>query len=398
MLSRNLLVQAAALAVGAAAGGSVSCPADVPVSCQATYTDTCCFNSPGGQILLTQFWDTNPSTGPIDSWTIHGLWPDNCDGSYEQYCDSSREVSNVTEILKANAPCTLKYMQTFWKDYKGDDEDFWEHEFNKHGTCMSTLEPKCYPSYQPHQEVVDYFKRAVKVDRTLPTYKWLAAAGIVPSTSKTYTLAEIQAALSKNHGYEVIIRCSSGELNELWYHYNIRGSIQSGQFVPVAPVGSPSNCPSTGIKYLPKDGTNPSPPTKTSTSPGSTPTAAPGQLSGKGFLYATTPGQSNGGFLISKGTWYRDPNGTPAGYTATPNSDGKTFTLKTSKGNCAVKSDTLSCDTSNSSPSSFGFDGTYLTFGNSNTFYATDLPTGQTQGTVYTTPKSVSFQVTWKAS
>jgi ribonuclease T2 len=32
------------------------------------------FNAPGGQILQTQFWDTNPPTGPDDSWTLHGLW------------------------------------------------------------------------------------------------------------------------------------------------------------------------------------------------------------------------------------------------------------------------------------------------------------------------------------
>ena len=36
--------------------------------------DLCCFNSPGGSLLQTQFWDTDPQTGPDDSWTIHGLW------------------------------------------------------------------------------------------------------------------------------------------------------------------------------------------------------------------------------------------------------------------------------------------------------------------------------------
>lgn len=72
---------------------------------------TCCYNGalkPGfkesGLVLATQFWDTDPSTGPADSTTIHGeaspapstrqrgadllvcrftgLWPDYCDGSY----------------------------------------------------------------------------------------------------------------------------------------------------------------------------------------------------------------------------------------------------------------------------------------------------------------------------
>lgn len=46
------------------------------VSCQTRYSgqDTCCFNYPGGQLLQTQFWDTDPALGPDDSWTIHGLW------------------------------------------------------------------------------------------------------------------------------------------------------------------------------------------------------------------------------------------------------------------------------------------------------------------------------------
>lgn len=52
-----------------------SCPRS-DVSCQAKYNgqDTCCFNYPGGQMLQTQFWDTDPAVGPDDSWTIHGLW------------------------------------------------------------------------------------------------------------------------------------------------------------------------------------------------------------------------------------------------------------------------------------------------------------------------------------
>ena len=46
------------------------------LSCHNTSVveDLCCFNAPGGSLLQTQFWDTNPVTGPVDSWTIHGLW------------------------------------------------------------------------------------------------------------------------------------------------------------------------------------------------------------------------------------------------------------------------------------------------------------------------------------
>lgn len=46
------------------------------LSCHNTtvVADLCCFNAPGGQLLQTQFWDTAPATGPVDSWTLHGLW------------------------------------------------------------------------------------------------------------------------------------------------------------------------------------------------------------------------------------------------------------------------------------------------------------------------------------
>lgn len=288
-------------------------------------------------------------------------------------------------------------MKVFWKDYQGDDEDFWEHEFGKHGTCMSTLDPECYPDFKPGQEVADFFKRTVKLFKTLPSYAWLAEAGIVPSKTQTYTLAAIQAALKAHHGHDVIINCSNGELNELWYHYNIQGSIQSGDYVPVEPVGSPSTCPATGIKYLFKYDNTPSPTTtKTTAAPG--PTGAPGALSGKGRLYVTTPADSNGGFLISGGTWYR-AGGTPATYTATADAAGsETFTLTTSKGKCTVQSDSsLLCASTVTDASSFGYDGTYLTYDGSSTFYADQLPAGQAQGTIYTTPKAITFQATWTA-
>lgn len=53
-----------------------SCPSDLPFSCQnsSAVHNSCCFEAPGGTLLQTQFWDTDPSTGPSDSWTIHGLW------------------------------------------------------------------------------------------------------------------------------------------------------------------------------------------------------------------------------------------------------------------------------------------------------------------------------------
>ena len=106
-------------------------------------------------LLQTYFWDTGSlSTGRNDSWTIHGLWPNRCDGAYDAYCDPSREVDSVTAVLEGYGQTELlAYMTENWPDYQGDDDDFWNHEYNKHGTCVSTLEPACYTSYQKNAEV-----------------------------------------------------------------------------------------------------------------------------------------------------------------------------------------------------------------------------------------------------
>jgi ribonuclease T2 len=63
----------------------------------------------------------------------------------------------------------------------------------------------------------------------------LAKAGIVPSLTATYTYDQIQAAIKAAHGYEITIQCSAGALDELWYYYNVLGSVQTGEFVPAPP-------------------------------------------------------------------------------------------------------------------------------------------------------------------
>ena len=109
-----------------------------------------------------------------------------------------------------------------------------------------------YPYYSPLNIRATISKRGP----TNPhSPQWLSAAGVVPSNTATYTSAQIQTALGANRGgFSVTLGCSSGALDEIWYHYDVRGSVQTGTFVATNPDGSTSTCPSTGIKYLPKSG------------------------------------------------------------------------------------------------------------------------------------------------
>ncbi|KAJ8474553.1 hypothetical protein ONZ45_g15916 [Pleurotus djamor] len=237
-----------------------SCSSSGTTSCHnsSSVANLCCFEAPGGLLLQTQFWDTNPSTGPSNSWTIHGLWPDNCDGTFEQDCDPARAYTDIASILTSNgASDTLSFMRTNWVDINGNNEQFWAHEWGKHGTCMSTLETRCLASGSRRgAEATAFFQTVVKLFKTLPTYDFLASQGITPTTSKTFTLSALTSALkTASGGFTPALDCSSGTLNQISWYFNLRGSIIDGTFVPInAPKAG--SCPSSGIKYPPKSGSS----------------------------------------------------------------------------------------------------------------------------------------------
>ena len=136
----------------------------------------------------------------------------------------------------------LGIMDTYWKDIKGDDNDLWSHEWNKHGTCLrydrsvlttsryflmaytisnSTLGPKCVGNTA--QAVVYFFNSAVNLFQTLPTFDWLAAAGITPSSTATYSRSEIVDALRAraSFGFTVGLECQSRTLKQVYYYHNV---------------------------------------------------------------------------------------------------------------------------------------------------------------------------------
>ncbi|EJU02891.1 ribonuclease Le37 [Dacryopinax primogenitus] len=360
-----------------------SCSASTPLSCHNTtkQTNLCCFESPGGSILQTQFWDTDPSTGPTNSWTIHGLWPDHCDNSYSENCDPSRYYSSITNILEnAGATDVLSYMQTYWKNdpNDGSDEEFWEHEWDTHGTCYSTLAPACISSNVEGQDAVYFFTRVVNTFKTLNTYDFLFSQGITPSSSQTHTLSSLQTALKSAYGYTPALTCSGSDLNQIAYYFNLQGSLIDGVLESYDAPSGGSDCPTSGIRYLPKSGSGSSPPpTTTTTSAGTSPTRGAG-LPNKATLQSST----GTGCLLSYGTWSTQ---TCATFTFSGTLSG--FTLTSSKGGCGVQGGILTCGNEN--------EGTFtalsasggemsLAWGGSTTFSSDAVPSGQVQERVYT--------------
>lgn len=62
-------------------------------------------------------------------FSIHGLWPQYSLNSYPTFC---RPVNFKMTALESITDKLNKY----WHSNRGDNETFWRHEYEKHGSCM----------------------------------------------------------------------------------------------------------------------------------------------------------------------------------------------------------------------------------------------------------------------
>ncbi|KAJ7847866.1 ribonuclease T2-like protein [Mycena leptocephala] len=341
-----------AISSGCSATGTASCTNSSAVS------NTCCFQAPGDF--------RSPSTGPSNSWTIHGLWPDHCDSTFDESCDSSRAYTGISSLLTAQgASDTLAFMNTYWKDINGKDETFWEHDGQR------TLDVKCLPSGSAKGQSADssfeggrLLQHRGQTVQDAPTYQWLEDAGITPSSSTTHTLASLTAAIKKGYGFTPALDCSGSAVSEVYYYYHLKGSVIDGTFVPIdAPKAG--SCPSSGIKYLTKTG---SPTTSTTT------TGAPTSIPTKATIQAMQGGSQVGG-LLSLGTWSTQ---TLATYTLS--GSASSLKLSSSKGTCGVSGGVFGCGNGDSSTFSAVSSGglILLAYQGDTSFSSDDVPSGST--------------------
>ena len=88
-----------------------------------------------------------------------------------------------------------------------------------HTFTDSTLASTCVDNTD--QAIVYYVDSTVALFKNLPTYDWLATAGITPSSTATYTREEIVSALRARHGTTVGLECKSRTLKEVYYYHHV---------------------------------------------------------------------------------------------------------------------------------------------------------------------------------
>lgn len=142
------------------------------------------------------------SVAPIDFFTIHGLWPEYSNGRWPQYCSklSAFDPSNSTQRQRCE-----------WPSFHGTDRTFWEHEWDKHGTCAATL-----PALGG-QDL--YFENAMALHEQLDVNSALESAGIWPSDQhESFSTDDASAVLRDAFGVEPQLACDarSSALAEVW--------------------------------------------------------------------------------------------------------------------------------------------------------------------------------------
>lgn len=133
-----------------------------------------------------------PVTGaPGPFFGIHGLWPNRNDGSYPASC--TREEFDESELSDV-----LAHMNKDWGTLactSSHNEDFWEHEWSKHGTCSG---------FTQH----DYFQSSIDLYNNYDITGALSSAGIVPDDS-FYPIAKITQAFTALLGFAPQIECNT---------------------------------------------------------------------------------------------------------------------------------------------------------------------------------------------
>lgn len=173
-------------------------------SCTFKKYDGCCVPTLG-KIVFAQFWS---KAEPINAFTVHGLWPSDCrTGQFPPNgCGDISSNTTINGAVQAD-PTLHQIMTTYWPTRSGT---LWTDEWNKHGTCLSTVEPRCYGDEGP-SDAIRYFKVSLALYSQFDIMAELPSH-IVPGGN--YTKQDFFAALPR-WSDSLGLYCQNRELTEI---------------------------------------------------------------------------------------------------------------------------------------------------------------------------------------
>ncbi|KAM9982515.1 hypothetical protein ACTFIZ_007048 [Dictyostelium cf. discoideum] len=135
-----------------------------------------------------------------EAFTIHGLWPENQDGSYPSFC--SGPSFNVKDIEDLKDQLDID-----WISLTETNENFWSSEFSKHGTCAIEVDSLVNGTYS-------YFQAGVNLYQKLNLTHALENENIYPS-SKLISASSIANAIQNQFGGKPGMQCEHSKISTI---------------------------------------------------------------------------------------------------------------------------------------------------------------------------------------
>ena len=156
-------------------------------------------------LILRQIWPASSCMFPgantcrignnVTNWVVHGLWPSIKSEIGPAFCNKTLPFNfNAIKWL-------LPELLEFWPNLYTNTplESFWQHEWEKHGTCALGLPQVSGES--------DYFNLTLSLRAHYQFGVLLAGAGITPDDTQMYDLEKIRFALQSTLGVTPFLVC-----------------------------------------------------------------------------------------------------------------------------------------------------------------------------------------------
>eukprot|EP00938_MAST-03A_sp_MAST-3A-sp1_P004185 g4185.t1 len=198
--------------------------------------------------LLVQQWPATQSSGSwpeganTSDFLLHGLWPSRVGSESASYpCECTEESFDQSKVSDL-----LSRMETNWASYTGQNQQFWSHEWSKHGTCSIPFLGTQH----------DYFSNALDARVQTALLTMLSRSNIVPDSTKTYTSADISNAV----GHAPALGCKGSKLSEIAVCLS-KDDLSRQDCDPsvLSNRGEFNDCPETGIVIPSSSSPSPSP-------------------------------------------------------------------------------------------------------------------------------------------
>lgn len=149
---------------------------------------------------------------PKNTMSLHGLWPSLKSGKMLPQCNTGKEIP-----VKNDGSDVFKRMEITWPSFMKADEEFWTHEYNKHGYCyVAENHLSGYKDY--FQATLDFFDK--NNFETMMQTLYPGATGEIETTFK-----ELKSKIDKAYpGFIYKMNCKGKKnhavLTEFYFYFD----------------------------------------------------------------------------------------------------------------------------------------------------------------------------------